>query len=117
MYVDFGHLGSFRHEDPEFLKNIVANFNRSEPALRKALTKFMQQPSMAENQSSIKKTYYQLAIQNLPSTNKIRDLRTHSLGRLMSILGTVTRSTDAKPELILGTFQCLECGAFVQNIE
>ena len=35
----------------------------------------------------------------------------------MSILGTVTRSTDAKPELILGTFQCLECGAFVQNIE
>jgi len=51
-----------------------------------------------------KKSYFQIAIYNLPQMNKIRDLRTLNLGRLMSIYGTVTRTTDAKPELLLGTF-------------
>jgi len=49
--------------------------------------------------------------------SKIRELRTISLGRLMSIYGTVTRTTDAKPELIEGNFQCLECYSFIQNLE
>ena len=35
----------------------------------------------------------------------------------MSIYGTVTRTTDAKPELILGTFRCRECSNYVQNVE
>ena len=51
-----------------------------------------------------KNRYYQVAIYNLPQMNKIRELRTLSLGSLMSIYGTVTRTTDAKPELIQGTF-------------
>lgn len=49
--------------------------------------------------------------------SKIRELRTLSLGRLMSIYGTVTRTTDAKPELILGNFQCMECQEYIQNQE
>ena len=48
---------------------------------------------------------------------KIRDLRTLGLGRLQSIYGTVTRTTDAKPELIRGTFVCMECQAVVKNVE
>jgi DNA replication licensing factor MCM6 len=42
--------------------------------------------------------------------NKIRDLKVMALGRLMSIHGTVTRTTEVKPELILGAFKCVECG-------
>lgn len=42
--------------------------------------------------------------------NKIRDLKVMALGRLMAIHGTVTRTTEVKPELILGSFKCLECG-------
>lgn len=40
-----------------------------------------------------------------------------ALGRLMSIHGTVTRTTEVKPELILGTFKCLECGSIQDNVE
>jgi DNA replication licensing factor MCM6 len=29
----------------------------------------------------------------------------------------VTRTTDTKPELIVGTFECQECHAIVRNIE
>lgn len=35
----------------------------------------------------------------------------------MSIHGTVTRTTEVKPELILGTFKCQECGNITENIE
>jgi DNA replication licensing factor MCM6 len=64
-----------------------------------------------------KKSYYTIAIYNLPQITVIRDLRTLNLGRLMSIYGTVTRTTDAKPELILGTFKCKVCENYVQNVE
>lgn len=49
--------------------------------------------------------------------NKIRDLKVMALGRLMSIHGTVTRTTEVKPELILGSFKCLECGGMQDNVE
>lgn len=49
--------------------------------------------------------------------NKIRDLRTTTLGRLISVYGTVTRTTDAKPELIYGTFKCMDCSNVVKNVE
>lgn len=53
----------------------------------------------------------------MPQTTKIRELRTTNLGKLICIYGTVTRTTDAKPELILGTFKCETCGQVVQNVE
>lgn len=42
MYIDFAHLSQFNHQDPEFMKNVVHNFNKFEPNLRAGLTKFMQ---------------------------------------------------------------------------
>ncbi len=48
---------------------------------------------------------------------KIRDLRTLGLGRLQSIYGTVTLTTDAKPELIRGAFVCMECSNIVKKVE
>ena len=35
----------------------------------------------------------------------------------MSIHGTVTRTTEVKPELLLGTFKCVECSAYTPNVE
>ena len=37
------------------------------------------------------------------------DMRTEKLGRLITISGTVTRITEVKPELLVGTFRCKEC--------
>jgi len=116
MYIDFSHLASFPHSDPEFMSNLVRNFNKFEPDLRRGLVKFMTRIAGGDAQA-IRKSYFQLAVYNLPQTTKIRELRTLNLGRLMSVYGTVTRTTDAKPELILGTFQCKECNNFVENVE
>lgn len=53
----------------------------------------------------------------MPSIQKIRDLKVTALGRLMSIHGTVTRTTEVKPELLNGSFKCLECQAITTNME
>jgi DNA replication licensing factor MCM6 len=35
----------------------------------------------------------------------------------MAISGTVTRSSQVRPELLRGTFTCLECGTDNKNIQ
>lgn len=31
--------------------------------------------------------------------------------------GTVTRTSEVRPELFMGCFRCLECGELVRNVE
>lgn len=46
----------------------------------------------------------------------VRDLKTSLLRKLVSFSGIVTRSSQSKPELIEGTFECLECKAMIRGI-
>lgn len=39
------------------------------------------------------------------------------LGKLMSISGTVTRTSEVRPELLYGTFTCKDCGGVMHNVE
>jgi len=41
----------------------------------------------------------------------VRDLKCGLLGKLRSFKGTITRTTEVRPELIKGVFRCRECGA------
>lgn len=47
----------------------------------------------------------------------MRDLKTSNLGKIMSIEGTVTRTTEVKPELSIGTFKCKQCDTLSDGIE
>lgn len=114
MFVDFSHLSRFNFENNEFLQSIVKKFVRYEEDMRIGLSKFIDQFKA----NHAKNAYYQISIYNLPTINKIRDLKTGYLGQLMSIHGTVTRTTDTKPELIKGAFSCLDCrDGIVKNVE
>jgi DNA replicative helicase MCM subunit Mcm2 (Cdc46/Mcm family) len=63
------------------MEKLLLEYSRYEPYLRKALTRFL-----ADQGYSIGKSkHFLLAIYNLPQINKIRDLKTNSLGRMMSI--------------------------------
>lgn len=64
-----------------------------------------------------KDRYFQVGYFNLPTINKIRDMKVQQLGRLMSVTGTVTRTTEVKPELLMGSFKCMECGMISENVE
>jgi len=58
-----------------------------------------------------------LGVYNTPSIDKIRDLRASKIGMLSSFQGTVTRSSEIRPELITGSFTCLMCNKTIDNVE
>lgn len=39
------------------------------------------------------------------------------IGKLVSITGVVTRTSEVRPELLQGTFKCLDCGGVVKNVD
>lgn len=63
------------------MDKLVQDYCRYEPYLRKAVTQFL----TAQGYQISKGKYFMLAIYNLPQINKIRDLKTQNLGKMMSI--------------------------------
>ncbi|KAF8861759.1 MCM-domain-containing protein [Acephala macrosclerotiorum] len=60
---------------------------------------------------------FALAFYNLPLVSRVRHLRTANIGQLLSISGTVTRTSEVRPELSLATFTCENCRSTVPNVE
>lgn len=48
---------------------------------------------------------------------KMRDLKSENLGNLISFKGTVTRTTQVRPELFLGAFKCKDCGTLMKDVK
>lgn len=60
---------------------------------------------------------FTLAFYNLPLVSRVRQLRTEQVGKLVSISGTVTRTSEVRPELHLATFICEVCNSVVPDVE
>ena len=70
-----------------------------------------------QNQNSQTDKIFTLAFYNLPVVSRIRQLRTSSIGHLLSISGTVTRTSEVRPELSMATFVCEGCNTVVSEVE
>lgn len=46
----------------------------------------------------------------------LSELTSSHIGQLVEIVGTITRTSDVQPELILGTFKCASCGEVIPNV-
>lgn len=53
----------------------------------------------------------------MPLVNSIRDLKMDKIGQLISISGTVTRTSEVRPELVSGTFRCEACKTVISDVE
>jgi len=95
------------------MDKLLQEYDRYEIYLRKAVFQFLNGLGYPYQKNKL----FQLAIYNLPQINKIRDLKTGSLGKMMSIHGTVTRTTEVKPELLNGCFKCKLCKSTVPAVE
>lgn len=60
---------------------------------------------------------FAIAFYNLPLVSRVRHLRTQNIGQLLSISGTVTRTSEVRPELSLATFTCENCRTVIPNVE
>lgn len=117
VYVDFSHIV----ESNMYLAECIeGDYYRLEPHLRDAVFEFVlkHQPDEARNHEGREQQFH-LSMVNFPSLRRLRDLRASLIGTLLSFSGTVTRTSEVRPELLVGNFRCGEasCGSRVDGIE
>ncbi|KAK3669556.1 MCM DNA helicase complex subunit mcm6 [Recurvomyces mirabilis] len=147
LYVDFTHLtdhergvlanaiqGDFYRFQPYMLRalnNLIAKYEpqyyreHRQPGSTTARTDTsLAGNSMSEDDGMNDKTpnqqtdkIFAIAFYNLPLVSRVRQLRTEQIGKLVSMSGTVTRTSEVRPELHLATFVCEICNAVIPDVE
>jgi DNA replication licensing factor MCM6 len=110
LYVDFVHL---LNKDTDLAEITLADFYKHEKSLRKGLQDFMFNLFADYARDKL----FNLSFFNLPSTERIRDLKASRIGKLMAISGTVTRTTEVRPELLYASFLCMACNSEIKGVE
>jgi len=115
FYVDFSHLTI---KDQVLAEVVLGEYYRFAPFLNKGLQSFVRGlfPDYVTDDQGPDREFF-VGVYNLSSVEKIRSLRTNKIGELCSITGTVTRSSEVRPELMFATFLCLQCAAKIEGVE
>lgn len=113
--MDFSHLLAHDDELAEAIQNDSVRF---EPFLQKASKTFVLDlhPELDDPNSQNSNTTYFVAFHNLPSLLPVRNLKTDRIGRLSAVTGTITRTSEVRPELLVACFRCNKCGLLAENI-
>ncbi|KAG8852536.1 MCM DNA helicase complex subunit mcm6 [Tulasnella sp. 330] len=130
LFVDWGHL---MNRDEVLAQAIEGQYYRRVrpksflPFLQRALQNlvreftpeylYLDSTSNATNSSTLQTRDFTIGFHSLPVVSSIRDMRTLQIGHLIAVSGTVTRTSEVRPELVWGTFVCEECKGRVTDIE
>lgn len=101
LLVSFTDLEGFNQE---LATTIQEEFYRVYPFLCRAVRNFARD----HGNVPVNKEFY-LAIQDLPTRHKIRELSSLRIGSLVRFSAQVVRTHPVHPELVSGTFLCLDC--------
>merc|ERR1719278_1156000 len=93
-------------------ETITREYYRVYPSLCLALKNFVKD----HVESSLEKDFY-LSLTEMDIVNKVRELSTIKIGSLTKITGQVVRTHPVHPELVHGTFRCLDCQTSVSGVE
>lgn len=140
LYIDYQHL--LGRENGVLASAILEQYYRFMPFLLKGLRRLLKKyapallhtnllgehheesmnsgsndGSSSSAASNANERVFQISFFNLPTINRIRDIRTDKIGSLMAILGTVTRTSEVRPELYRASFTCDMCAAIIEGIE
>lgn len=91
---------------------IIEEYYRIYPFLCKAVANFVKDRSDLKKE---KECY--VSFVDVPTRHKVRELKTEKIGTLIRISGQVIRTHPVHPELVLGTFVCLDCQTVIKNVE
>ena len=95
LYVNFQHV---QIADYELAEAIELEYYRFEPYLKHALQELV---SLQDAEYVYEKHLF-VSFYNMSRMETIRSMSTLKIGRLVSISGTVTRSSEVRPELLYG---------------
>lgn len=92
---------------------ILDEYYRVYPFLCAAVKNFVKDQVEAEVDN---KDFY-LSLIEVNTNSKVRELSTQKIGTLTKIQGQVVRTHPVHPELVSGTFTCLDCQTVVEGVE
>ncbi|CAH4037068.1 DNA replication licensing factor Mcm6 [Pieris brassicae] len=96
---------------------IIEEYYRIYPFLNQAIFNYVL--SLAE--TGIKKELQHkecyVSFVDVPTRHRVRELTTTKIGTLIRISGQIVRTHPVHPELVMGTFVCLDCQTVIKNVE
>jgi DNA replication licensing factor MCM6 len=101
LVISIAHLEHFE----DLVGAIYGEFYRFEPALVRIVTKIVNErhPDYARERT------FTVGFTDLSTIETLRDISATKIGTLTAISGTVTRTTEVRPELLFATFRCEAC--------
>uniref|UniRef100_M4AV54 DNA replication licensing factor MCM6 n=1 Tax=Xiphophorus maculatus TaxID=8083 RepID=M4AV54_XIPMA len=108
LLVSFLDLEGFNQE---LATTIQEEYYRVYPFLCRAVRNFARD----HGNVPLNKEFY-VAIEDLPTRHKIRELSSMRIGALVKISGQVVRTHPVHPELVSGTFLCMDCQAVIKDV-
>lgn len=91
---------------------IIQEYFRIYPFLCQAVSIFVKDRTELKKE---KECY--VAFTEVPTRQKVRELTTAKIGTLIRISGQVVRTHPVHPELVSGTFMCMDCQTEIRNVE
>ncbi|XP_054452060.1 DNA replication licensing factor MCM6 [Anoplopoma fimbria] len=108
LLVSFTDLEGFNQE---LATTIQEEYYRVYPFLCRAVRNFARD----HGNVPLNKEFY-VALEDLPTRHKIRELSSMRIGTLVRISGQVVRTHPVHPELVSGTFLCMDCQALIKDV-
>ncbi|XP_046846761.1 DNA replication licensing factor MCM6-like [Xenia sp. Carnegie-2017] len=96
---------------------IQEQYYRVYPYLCNAVRNFTHDRFSSDNEQIPSGKDFYVSITELPTRHKIRELTAQKIGTLLRITGQVVRTHPVHPELVSGTFTCLDCQTVVKDVE
>ncbi|KAI8063119.1 MCM2/3/5 family-domain-containing protein [Thamnidium elegans] len=123
IFVDFAHI---EKTEVPLATAIREQYYRFLPYLRRAVhntvrnhfpdSLYVNEPTLGPVQGGTFRDF-SVAFYGLEEKNRVRQLKTEKIGHLLSVSGTVTRTTEVRPELLYASFTCNECGRIITDVE
>uniref|UniRef100_A0A3P9KIY2 DNA replication licensing factor MCM6 n=1 Tax=Oryzias latipes TaxID=8090 RepID=A0A3P9KIY2_ORYLA len=108
LVVSFTDLEGFNQE---LATTIQEEYYRVYPYLCRAVRNFARD----HGNVPLTKEFY-VAIEDLPTRHKIRELSSMRIGTLVKISCQVVRTHPVHPELVSGTFVCMDCQMVIKDV-
>ncbi|XP_041805376.1 DNA replication licensing factor MCM6 [Chelmon rostratus] len=108
LLVSFTDLEGFNQE---LATTIQEEYYRVYPFLCRAVRNFARD----HGNVPLNKEFY-VALEDLPTRHKIRELSSMRIGSLVKISGQVVRTHPVHPELVSGTFLCMDCQSVIKDV-
>lgn len=106
LQIDLEELKSY---SPALHTEVVSRYLQHLDSISKAMKMFT-------TSSFGKSIDVDVSFYNLNTIFRMRDLKSEKLGSLVSFRGTVTRTTQVRPELVSGDFECKSCNSVIKEV-